>query len=561
MPNTTFYLSTVVSFWFPLGTGMNWQNRHLLLPRFLSDCKSPKAFLVAAFVVFLLVRADSLSAQASKRALPETHPDPVEALVHSAGGLQIEYRADIQLKAIEGGKLSNKKLVTETLLQLFDSASLAKFPYKMSIVYAGDEPHEGEIVNALQYLNLDTLSIRTRVVRHLLSVDRDEALQLLQAISLEIPPTACGSILVPQVSDYYSTLTALGNQELSYGQRSRERYLKWVGEQIRGMSSANQLNPMAGALLSLHTSVNEFQQLADAYSLRLGEMRATDREMAILQSEGSLASAIRQLATRLQEKSWPVAPLIGSYKSFLEKSANEQRCSDPPSTWRPADWNKITRDYIQMSHQFGLDSQGHADFVSTRRSADKGGAAEMEILPDPGELFNGLEKLQQLRKSQHSSAEPLGGKEAMGWESDLANTLSKIDALDPSRAPCYVCTFSEKASLLLLYLDFTPPGEWKEKVLSRLIQLLANQTAEHDAPIDWLTRMDAVLNMSRKPSSEEVQKLNELERTGKAPNLLPSALGPRTLQLMKESGNRTMYVYATADEVLEIKFIIPPHPD
>jgi hypothetical protein len=536
-------------------------NRHLSNYRLDPHYEAVQILLGAISALLLLVSVGASGAQTPKKTLPEARLDPIEELIHSADGLQIEYRADIQLNSIESGKLSKKKLVIATLHQLFDSAGQTKFPYKMDIVYTGDPPHDREIVDALSYLNLDALSVRTRVVRNLLSLDRNEALHLFQAIGLDIPPTECKSILVPQVSEYYSTLTAVGNQELSSGQKAREQYLKWVGEQIRGMSSSTQLTSMAVALVGLNTSANEFQQLADTYSLRLGELKATDRELAVLQDGHPLAPAMRQLAARLQQESWPVAPLIGSYKAFLEKSAHEPGCSDSPEIWRPADWKQITQEFKQMSRDFGLDGQENVDFVSTRRSADKGGTAEMQMIPDPGELFNGLVKLIELRKIQQHGGNPDGGKETMGWESELANTLNKIDALDPSRAPCYACSFSEKASLLLLYFDFTPPGEWKEKVLSRLIQLLANQTAEQDVPLDWLIRLNAVLNMSRKPSPADGQKLRELERTGKAPNLLPSELGPRILQLMKESGNQTMYLYATADEVLGNKFIIPPHPD
>jgi len=398
-------------------------------------------------------------------------------------------------------------------------------------------------------------------VRSLLPLDKTEAFQLAHAISLDIPPTECSSILVPDTSDYYSNVAAIANEELTSGQKPREQYLRWLWEDIRAMNSATEIAPMAAALLNLHTSANEFQQLVDAYSLRLAELKATDREMAVLQSDQSLVSAMRRLADRLQGTSWPVAPLMRSYGSFLERSAHAPRCSDPPTVWMPVDWNHVTQDFKKLSLDFGLGGHANADFVSIRRSAEKGGVAEVHILPDPGELFAVLGKLQASKRTQQGKTGTPDGHEIMGWESDLVNILSKIDAIDPSSTPCYACTFSEKASLLLLYLDSTPPGEWKEKVLTQLMQLLTDRIAERDAPLDWLTRMHAVLNMARRPSPEDAERLKELERTGKAPNLFPSELGPQILQLMKASRNQTMYLYATADEVFGNAYVIPPHPN
>lgn len=139
--------------------------------------------------------------------------------------------------------------------------------------------------------------------------------------------------------------------------------------------------------------------------------------------------------------------------------------------------------------------------------------------------------------------------------------MNEIDALDLSRAACYPCAFSVKAAVLLLYFDFTPRGEWKEKFLDRLIRHLADQPMQHDAPLEWLFKFNTLLNMSRKPSGAQAQELRDLQTKGKVPNALPSELGPKILQSMKQSGNRILYSYAVSDEVLDNKYVIPPHAD
>lgn len=343
-------------------------------------------FLTTAALTFF---SSVALAQTSKSISPDSPERRIEDLIYSVAELQIEYRADIQLNAMESNKLTNRKLAEETLLMLFDDARLAKYPYKLSITkYPDPATRDVEIVSALSYLSLDALSIRTRVVRDLVARNSAKALQEFQSIHLAIPPTTCKSMLIPEVSEYYALLTSIGNSTLGSGTKARDDFLHWTAGEVGEMSSALQLAPMALSLSNLNLTPNEFKILADAYLSRLQDLAATDRELTAIQADQSLITAIRQLATHSREESWPVAPILQSYRRFLIRSARQSVCTDAST-----EWNGVTGEFNKLMDEFKVDAIEKLDPRHIERSTESGGVAEVEVVPSSERLWRGLTRL------------------------------------------------------------------------------------------------------------------------------------------------------------------------
>ena len=519
------------------------------------SCPYVRVFLHLA-IAGLCLFPNVVAGQTSQTAKPGDREMRIQQLLDSVGDLQIEYRADIQLNAIEAGRPIKSKLVEEILLRLFDDAGLAKYPYRVTVTDTRNDTRDLVIANALSYLHLDTLSIRTRVVQALVARKSGKALQEFQAIHLAVPQTSCKSRLVPELSNYYDLFTLIGNSTLTSGPKARDDFLFWAAAEIRGMTSPLQLAPVAVSLSNLHLSANEFKVLADAYVVKLQNLEATDRDLAAIQANQSLVNAIGQLASQLRNESWPVTPLIQAYRGFLVKSAGQPACSDATT-----DWGEVTKSFNHLSDEYKASDTNKLDSLHIGRSTENGGSAEVQQFPDTESWYVGLGKLLDMKFIKQHRNNTVQNQDTNGWESEVASALNGIDALEPSRYPCYACAFSAKASVLSLYFDAAPNGRWKERVLDRLIHHLADQSMERDAPLEWLFVANILLNMSRRPSPEQEEELREIVKKGVAPNALPSDLGPEILQGMKQSGDRTLYLYAVADEVLQNKYVTPPHPD
>lgn len=536
-----------------------WQESKLRFPiaksawKRLGMAAQPSRTTLSLLLWPLLLLAPTTTAQTPKDKPADDHQKHVEEFSKSLSDLQVEFRADIQLTAIEARKVANQKLVREILNDLIESADEAKFPYKVISEDREQPTRQHEIERALAFLNVDALSIKTRAIRSLMTRDREEALRDFQDLRLSVPAVACKSAMVPDIHDYYQLFTAIGNATLGVNPKSREQFLLWTSGRIQGITSPVELLPAVNALLDLNLSANEFERLSDALTLKLGTLVATDREMYVLESQSALSNGLERLAHRLQEESWPVSPLIVSYKAFLERSAKQPVCGDITT-----DWKSASDSYFRISKEFDPGTPAKVDFYALRRSAERGGAAEVEVLPGDPSMYNGISKVMERRSAERRGDSTSTVNSAFaGWESDVADSLKIIDALDPSQAPCPACVFSVKSSLLFLYFDAMPPGDWKDKVLDRLASVLADESIEKKYPAEWLIRAYALLDMARAPSPAVAEQLRRLEKEGKHLIGLPSDYGSRIRDSLRRTGNRTLNSYVDADELLQYQYVIP----
>jgi hypothetical protein len=482
------------------------------------------------------------------------HVKQVEELITSAESLPIEFRADIQLTAIESGTLPNSKATEKTLERLFDSAGSVQVQYKQKPV----DPTANTLARenfGVQTLNLDSLSIRIRIIKAMLSMDRIKAQRELEETRFQIPAAGCRSPLIPDVSEYYAQLPSLASRVFPSDERGRGAQSFWVKDNIQSLSSAVQLAPMAELLAEMEFGVGRFGDLLAAYMSVLQRLQATDREMAAIENEHTLSRAMRLLLTRTLNETSSAALLLSAYRTFLLRSAAAVPCGDVT-----ANWNHVVQAFDQLRRDYDPDGAvGTIDLSGFVRPSGKGDHAEVEYLPDSSTFDGLLSKVYALKQRETAWDGSNKQPDTQGWETDLAAFLKQIDAYDPSKAECEDCAYYDKAKLLLLFFDLAPAGSYKDKILERLVSVLARDPMQVNAPLLWAFQVKLLLNMSRKTSKEQVSQIERLQSKGQVLTMLPSAAGPKILASMKQSNNYVLYFYAVADELLQNQFVSPPY--
>jgi hypothetical protein len=145
-------------------------------------------------------------------------PREIQDLVDQSAAAPPELAADILLRLVEAGKIPDKKIKTEMLEQAFVLAGSAHFPMRMigATVEGGNTDSDvGVRWRALED-GLDSLSLRCRVIRIMLNVDRKRALDLFRSMPpVMIPARSCSDSMVERVDGFYETLALLVNQAFS----------------------------------------------------------------------------------------------------------------------------------------------------------------------------------------------------------------------------------------------------------------------------------------------------------------------------------------------------------
>jgi hypothetical protein len=532
--------------------------------RFLPGCKQKQTTVnrLRAALGYVVVTACLLFSLGAQQVRPQKktvgESDRVLQLFRSADSLPIEFRADIQLDAIESAKLSAKADVETELEELFEEAGTANFKYPVrAIPSLGGEPMERELTSALAFFNLDTLSIRIRIVRQMLAHNRSKAKEELQEIRPQITSVSCVSPLVPSLPNSYNQMGLLAGELFAPTGKARSEYADWVSTQIQGITSASQLAPVAELLLNTSLTKNDLERLTVSYSSALHQLKATDRELAAIEDElggeqHTLPAALRKLVDRNAAAGIWSGTLLDGYRYFL-LSSSTQPCAEAGSNWTRilVDFNSLASQIYDGQNVPTLDPH---DLTAINGFAEHAHFHQLAKTDDFDRLFG---MIVQVRTTQQNStpAELDAGTETL--ESVYADFLNKMDAYDPSKAACEECAYFKKAKLLLIFFDQAPSSYFQSQILDRLTSVLSASPLQSDWRVLWLFQVKLLLNFSRVPSKEQWKQIEALKTGGAFIPMLPSSLGPQILASMKQSSNFVMFMYASTDEALKTRFFAP----
>jgi len=488
-----------------------------------------------------------------------TEHNPALQLFRAADSLPIEFRADIQLNAIESAKLPAETNFETQLEQLFRDAENANFKYPVRAIHVvGGEPMERELTSALAFYNLDTLSIRIRIARQMLKHNRLKAKKELQEVLPQISAVSCESPLVPSLAQSYRQLGLLAGGLFDSDGKSRPDYTDWVLVQIQGITSASQLAPVAELLLNTTLTKNDLERLMVSYSSALRQLKTTDRELAAIEDnpdgeEYTLRDALRRLADRnLAVGIWS-GTLLDSYRSFLLSNAAQTPCAEAGNNW-----SRIVGDFNSLArHIYGGQNVPTLDLHDLARNEVSTEHAHFHQLPETADIDQLFGTIIQIRTKEQTNtpAEHESGVKTL--EGVYADFLNKVDAFDPAKAACEECAYFKKAKLLLIFFDQAPSRFYQSQILDRLTSVLSTSPLQSNWRVLWLFQVQLLPNFSRTPSEEQSRQIEALKAGGGLIPMLPSSLGPQILASMKQSSDFVMFMYASTDELFKPKFFAP----
>jgi hypothetical protein len=272
-----------------------------------------------------------LAAQAQK---VKTAPTPAKneartlTVIQQAEGLPIEFRADLEFEAIRSGaplSMRRRKLLLESL---FQDAQSARDAFKLRSVVRMPYLRAADVA-AAHTLNLDQLSIRTRVVQDLLKIDPPSARRLWNDIQISLPPTPCSSPYAPDLSGYYLALKDLLTHGFTPTELAKGTQVGLLQQEVQRARSPMQLDQVGLLISELGETDDQLSRSAFLYTDLLQRTEASDRELGAISDR--LPEAVTQLALALKLRKQDPTPLVNAYRSFLVRSAKAGECGTQPA--------------------------------------------------------------------------------------------------------------------------------------------------------------------------------------------------------------------------------------
>jgi hypothetical protein len=516
----------------------------------------PRGRILRAAAVFIAVLPVLWITAVNAQDHTAEHKIEVRNLATSISTLPAEYKADLtfQLLDSDAGTLTEKE--KRALLEdVFDSASNARFPFPI-VDAARHRMGLSQVVEIqLKLGGLDTLDIQTNVVRRLLPTAPRAALRLFEQITFTLDhEPACADARVANVDAYYKTLGMLLEDKRVLAGRDNMSSAAALLSVAPAMASPVQLAPMARLLTTASLNAGDFESATAGFVAAVSKMKATDREMTAIESDGQLSDAIAALGRKMTDAGLAEAGLLAAYRSFLVRSLSSGYCED--HTLDRQQLAKRFRSTFLQEKRAGNEGVKALSAEELKGEHPEGSAVDEQVIPVNTNLSPQLNRIADVYAANQSLWRRTGNVGATEPESsDVEDVLRFIVAPATGESDCAVCEFEGKETLFIALVSNLPRGRLLQRTIHQDIEyVLANSPIEDKDPSCWLKVIKNLINISRVASQDDNAKIREVMKTGLTPILIPNADGPAIKAALLQSNDRIISAYMQAESVLKPQY-------
>ena len=482
-------------------------------------------------------------------AAQDSAPADSSYILADASALQIEYRADLQLRILERQHTTKSRGYQDTITLLYDDLATATNPYPQDYAARGLDTLEREEADALMLSHLDGLSLRMRLLHDTSGDMPSWTKQRLKEIRLTLPPTPCTSPSVPIPDSYYNTV---GDIIFPHDRGVSLHDISWLESTISLARSPMQLPSLAELIARIPLTPEEMARIATAYAADLQAVTATDRELGYLMGSRNFPDSLSKVLSRLNHDHNPTQHLVQAYLQFLRNSMKARPCQDTKTNWV-----SIVRTFNEMTAAQGNDPETLTAEGLGRQQPAADRAIETSM---PGsDADDLLGKIFRLRTAKDSSLLSLFGLEDRNDEmNSYGNDLVQLaNRLLSAPSTCHTCAAQRAEQILLDTFELLPDGQTREQVLERVVSLLSSNPLQETMPSLWNVHFSLLLNMARPVAEEQRKQLTRLRQQDTFAPFVPSTMQAEIRRSLVGSHNSVMASYVRVDELLGTPFYAP----
>jgi hypothetical protein len=407
-------------------------------------------------------------------------PREIQTLIDLARSSPPELFADAALRLVHSGRIAPREAQLELLEEAFTASGAASEPVRLT-AFPLIPPDTRELYRSLAgELQLDSLSLQSRILQELLTLDPAKARELFASIPRPaFTPRPCEDPFIAVAPAYYELAGAIAQSAFSPAEKEKESHVQFISAILDGIHSPSELVPFARALQSVAWTAQEWALLGAAFAEKLTTIAPDYRPFAM-----SFDTLQGEIAT-LQELS-QVYALKDAFRTYTIHQLTAARCAP--------DLALDTR---------ALDLTPEQTNPHTRKESFK--TSDVYFTSGDAKLLR--DEFTRLQ------SKPRGPE----LKAALADFLRDYLAWRPEGSAADL--LHQRATVLRALFQSLPQGDDRDKVMQISVSMLASSQAQRESPPEWLWEVHELASIASQD----------------APKLTASLRG---------SGNATLRVYA-----------------
>jgi hypothetical protein len=423
--------------------------------------------------------------------VPGFSAQQVEEIVDASNMLQPPLAADAMLRIAIKVAAPCSVLAKGLLQRSFDQADRVE----PSTSYVRVRRNGARTDTRISYLSnayslqLDRLSLQSRVVLAIAPLDGRKAIRLFERIVPPRPPAAgCASAFVPDVSIYYEALAkVLGLLRAQPSRNTRQDELfQELQEIVAATTSPVQLFPLAKALEQVDLTSHQISSLLSSLSAAIDVFPVDDNSFY---SDGQYfpvkgEDQLVRLAVKSQVSSIAV---VHSFHVFLDRSLNGPHCAGN----EPENLKDLIEAYTALNQ-------------STEPLSTPSSVPLIEPSPDDGGYWLNPKSKTLLEDAKHLNFDDKwrpfteADRQTPEWQDRVRHLLNDMEDWRPNDEPDPADYYHQRCMLLYETLAHLPSGPLYDRVVATMIATFSESSLQWDSPAEWYFEVSRFLDFSNK---------------------------------------------------------------
>jgi uncharacterized protein (DUF2147 family) len=444
--------------------------------------------LGATLVTLLLMLAQALS-QAGD---PPRWPPEVSALVDQARALPAEFHADTLIRLAGSTLVRRAPWKQELIEEAYWAGSHSSLPY----LQRADGRSDSVAANAVRANGLEALTLQTKAVQEMISLNPGIALRLFEQIPpVRLPKLACSNAFTPDVVAYYQTGMLIFQDAFTSKQRAHGDDLIFLRQVVGSVESPAQVSASLEMAFSVNLTADDRRELLSLLAAELQLISRSDREYGA--AEASLVSAIN--ADRVGSSE--AAVLLPALRSYIVRHVSGRRCTDNISaSGRMA---KSAEQFNSLAAKLDpTESRYKRISVEEAQATGDDGTYQKSL---SGQSAQSKEVTEALRWLTHGNRVrdgkvlrwTLEERSSQQWLGHYADAAKLVHDLKEDDEPSPEAFFCMKADALNLLATLAPPSPMRDKAMEEYIDFLENYSPSIQNVNLWFTMFRHMLYTAR----------------------------------------------------------------
>jgi len=457
----------------------------------------------------------------------------IQSIVDDIPAAPPELGADILLKLVEGGEITDPKLKRQLLDQAWDLAPKARFATEFgSSLSVMVESEPGSLSSSLP--GLTTAALQSRVISQMAQIDSTLTRELFQKMK---PPEAsfpsCTASQFPFHSSYFkalgTTLETFSEEEVKRGEKTR-----FLSNALRTLTNQEDFRLSLELIRDGKFPDKDYAQLLDQWSGVLSAAHFSDRQFSIV--SWLFKETLRE-AEGERAKGSSAENLLRALRSYFVRHAGAVRCED--GSWRPSSPGPglpltSNEENARVSFNSTVAELGlNIPPIQPEEIEPKGVAGRAIVVNyltvDPTdkvwELMNSAKHLRFGTPEQQALNEKNRGpgnvapaltleqRSTPAWSAEALQYLTQLEAWTRELGQEDRGVYILKAEFYGGLLELAPEGKLHDTVLKSYINFLVSSPLRRESPPEWAW-WGIVKLINSSTVSDKHRWLDEIEAAG-----------------------------------------------